>query len=126
MPPIESAAQDAANVVHEPEAEAEPDEVAFADGEWRWRDEKRRRLEKPPTIPVVVRHAVRRHGAPAVVEVLGLSRVTVLGIAAGGAALASTMYVAGARLGDLARLDALADDRAERDARDKKNGLRRP
>jgi hypothetical protein len=102
------------------------------DGEqWRWRDGRRHSLEAPPDIPSILRDKLQEHGAPAVVEVVGLSRVAVLGVAAGVSANAGSWFTIGMRLVGLARLDAQADARAGLDADDgvrvgADDGVRRP
>jgi hypothetical protein len=83
-----------------------------AAGRWRYVGPERDRSSSSPTLPEVLRDKLGEHGVNAVVEIIGLSRNTVLSIAASAPHHPSSAFVAQARLSDCARLDSASDSRA--------------
>jgi len=79
-------------------------------GDWRWCDERRHRRERPPSVPEILKDKAREHGIGRVSEEIGLNRVTTLALIAEVGTTLNSLFVAQGRLGNLSRLDRIADD----------------
>lgn len=82
-----------------------------------WTDPARRDAGPPPTLAEVLRDKIAEHGPTDVHQLLGLSRNSLLGLAAGAPSQPGTLHLAQTRLPLLGRLDDIADhDAAKKSA----------